>query len=260
MSDIATYLYCVMKAPKKAPSLAGVKGLPGAGKPRLLDAGRGLKLVVADAPLDRYGEGPIAAGLKDLAWVSRCAVAHEAVVEHAAKGATVVPTKLFTLFASDESALAHVKKERSRIDRVISRITGCEEYGVRIRFDEARALRAAKREVRAAGPADSGTGFLVRKKKITEAVRSVARRAGADVEELHERLAKGAADARRRAPERNVLGGAALLLDAAYLVPRKKVTPFKRTAAALAKELAPEGYDVSVTGPWPPYNFVSEGP
>ena len=83
----ATYLYCLVSSPK-APSLRGAPaGLPGAGTPRTLDAGGGLWPVAADAPLDRYGEGPIETGLRDLAWVSSVAVPHEAVVEHPSRAA-----------------------------------------------------------------------------------------------------------------------------------------------------------------------------
>ena len=39
-----------------------------------------LWVVHADVPLDRYGPGPLEASLKDFDWVSRIALAHEAVV------------------------------------------------------------------------------------------------------------------------------------------------------------------------------------
>ncbi|TMB13759.1 MAG: hypothetical protein E6J65_24825, partial [Deltaproteobacteria bacterium] len=100
----ATYLYCLVRS-ARAPSLRGAPaGLPGAAPTRTIDAGGGLWLVAADAPLDRYGEKPIERGLQDLAWVSSVAVPHEAVVEHLAKIGTVVPMKLLTLFRSDERA------------------------------------------------------------------------------------------------------------------------------------------------------------
>src|SRR5438045_3748029 len=77
----ATYVYCFVVAPKR-PRLTRVPaGLPGTGPVRLLDVGPHRYLAVADAPLARYGEAAIRRGLADLAWVSRAAVAHEAVVE-----------------------------------------------------------------------------------------------------------------------------------------------------------------------------------
>ena len=66
----ATYLYCVAHS-RRAPSLARApRGLPGTGLLRALDAGDGLWLVVADAPLDRYGGAPVEARLRDLDWVA----------------------------------------------------------------------------------------------------------------------------------------------------------------------------------------------
>src|SRR6266850_2633247 len=93
----ATYVYCVVAAPR-APRLARTPaGLPGAGRVRLLDLERGLSLAVADVPLARYGEAAIGRGLSNLEWVSRAAVAHEAVVESFIDAAAVLPMKLLTI-------------------------------------------------------------------------------------------------------------------------------------------------------------------
>jgi gas vesicle protein GvpL/GvpF len=46
------------------------------------------------------------------------------------------------------------------------------------------------------------------------------------------------------------------LLDAAFLVPRAKASRFRKSAAREAKLLARQGYDLTLTGPWPPYTFV----
>ena len=127
----ATYLYCLVSAPKEPSLSKAPAGLPGASRPRTIDAGRGLWLVAADAPLSQYGEKPIEKGLQDLAWVSSVAVPHEAVVEHLSRAGTVVPMKLFTLFRSDARALEHVSRQRRRIDRLVARIEGREEWGLR---------------------------------------------------------------------------------------------------------------------------------
>src|SRR5215468_10178861 len=118
----ATYVYCVVAAPR-APKLTRVPaGLPGAGPARLLDLGRGLYLVVADVPLARYGEAAIERGLGDLEWVSRAAVAHEAVVESLIDAPAVLPMKLLTIFNSDERAIAHMLEDRPRLEALAKRI------------------------------------------------------------------------------------------------------------------------------------------
>jgi hypothetical protein len=251
----ATYLYCLVKS-KRAPSLTRARsGLEGTGPLRALDAGGGLRLIVANAPLELYGEAAIERGLKDLAWVSERAVAHEAVVERFARAEAIVPLKLLTLFASDERALEHVRGERKRLERVLARVAGRAEWGVRVSV-EARARPVAARA--GADGATSGTGFLMKKKEQRDAARAVATRARAEVEDAFERLASAAVHARRRPPADGGAGGTRLLLDAAFLVPRAGAAKFRGAVAKVARALEPQGLGVTLTGPWPPYNFVAE--
>jgi hypothetical protein len=256
MSDTATYLYCVAAA-GTAPRLARApRGLPEMARARALRVAPGLWLVVADAPLSRYGRAPIETGLRDLDWVSRCAVAHEAVVEHVARGgASVVPMKMFTLFGDDARAVAHVGRLRKKIDGVLRRIAGRQEWGLRVTLDERRALS------RGAGAGNggptSGTAFLLQKKAEKDAARRLAARARGEADRLFDHLKGHADDARRRRTTADTPGR--LLLEAAFLVPVARARAFRAETARRARALAPEGYDLSLSGPWPPYSFVSDG-
>ena len=253
----ATYLYCLVQSPRE-PKLGGVPpGLPGAGRPRAIDAGRGLWLVAADAPLDRYGEKPIEQGLQDLSWVSSVAVPHEAVVEHLAKNGTVVPMKLFTLFRSDARALEHVAKQRKRIERLMERIEGREEWGLRVLLDEVAALRRARDEAGTQSRGAPGAAFLLRKKKEQDAARELIDRARDRADALFDLLSAKADDARRRPPPPGEIGKR-VLLDAAFLLPRKKARTFQAAVRAEAKKLAGRDYQLTLTGPWPAYTFVSD--
>jgi len=253
----ATYLYCLLSAPKP-PSLRGAPaGLPGAGRPRAIEAGGGLWLVAADAPLERYGEAPIERGLQDLAWVSSVAVPHEAVVEHLSRKGTVLPMKLFTLFRSDARALEHVNRQRKRIDRLVRRIEGREEWGLRVTLDELSARKLAQRSAQQTAQGSPGAAFLLRKKKEHDAQRELLQNARDRASALFEQLAAKADDARRRPPPPGEIGKR-VLLDAAFLLPQRSVKPFQAAVRAQARKLSPLGYQLTLTGPWPPYNFVVE--
>src|SRR5207253_1798117 len=128
-----------------------------------------------------YGSEPIERGLRDLEWVALRGAAHARVVEFFARRVTTLPMKLFTLFTSDARAVAHVTDDTARVRRVLARVAGHEEWGVR------------------------------------------------------------------------------LLLDAALLVPGARLARFKQRARKTAAALAARGYRMSVTGPWPAYNFVGDG-
>src|SRR5438093_6861804 len=128
----ATYAYCVVANATRPRLKRNVARLPGMGPVRLVDVDRGLFLAVADAPLDRYGEAAINRGLSDLEWVSRAAIAHEAVVESFIAESAVLPMKLFTIFTSDERALAYTRGERRRIRAAAARVANQHEWGVRV--------------------------------------------------------------------------------------------------------------------------------
>lgn len=255
----ATYVYCLVRSPE-APSLhSAPEGMPGTSGLRLIPVADGFWLAAADAPLSAYGSDEIERRLSDLDWVSERALAHEAMVEHfsmqgAALG-TVLPMKLFTLFHGDERAAAQIRERREEIERVLDRIAGRVEWGVRVHFreDEARrqALTAAQNESRPA----SGTSFLLRKKAEKESARNLAGQARIEAESAYDELARHAAEARRREPAPGE-AGARLLLDAAFLVPSGDGEDFEAVVRLQAERLAGHSCEVTLTGPWPPYNFL----
>ncbi|HSL85276.1 MAG TPA: GvpL/GvpF family gas vesicle protein [Thermoanaerobaculia bacterium] len=278
MTETATYLYCLVRDPERPPAEdlpAAPLGVPAASPPRLLPVADDLWLVAADAPLPAYGEAEIAAHLEDLAWVSDRALAHEAVVEHfadpsdaagaPASSRAIVPMKLFTLFASDERAVAHVAGELPRVRQALDRVAGREEWGVRLRLDRTTALRAAvPRAAEAvavqAGQEDdspaSGRDFLARKKRLRDAAKKRPAEAREAAEGAYAALAGRAAEA----VERPIEAAGSLILDAAFLVPRAERGAFEEAVAEQARELAGAHLELTLTGPWPPYHFVGEGP
>jgi hypothetical protein len=282
MTDTATYVYCLVGADRR-PALKGVpRGLSGTGAIRLLELGRHLWLVVSDAPLDRYGSDAINAKLPDLDWVSRHAVDHESVIESFINARAVLPMKLFTLFSSDARAVEHMKTDRRRIDAALKRVAKRVEWGVRVVLDPrtadkfdgresafnrgARGARGGKhdRSVSSAGsavnrqPPRTGASYLAQKKAQRDAASELAKRARAIASDLYDQLSSSAALARRRPATELPVGGGPMLLDAAFLVPHEKSTRFRALAERQARALAPRGYRVTVSGPWPPYSFIQE--
>jgi hypothetical protein len=247
----ATYLYALVRRARPPAARGAPTGLPGLGPARALGVGPGLWLIAADAPRDAYSEAAIDRGLKDMAWVSGCALAHEAVVEHFAGAGPMLPMKLFTLFASDERARQHVRRRQQALTKALDKVAGRSEWGVRVSGD-GRAPAAATRP--APGPR-SGTQFLMAKKAQREEASQQAERAGAAAEGLFQALAEHADGATRR-PIVVPAAGTRLWLDAAFLVARGRSRSFQAALKREAQRLARLGFRVTLTGPWPPYNFV----
>jgi hypothetical protein len=246
----ATYLYCLVQSARK-PSVARLpRGLPGAAPVTPAQVEDRLWVVHAEVPLDQYGPGSLDASLKDLDWVSRIALAHEAVVEHfaALPGATVIPMKLFTMFSSVDRAIAVMRGRGPELRRVFARLEGCEEWGVRV--------LPSDRKKPAAGPAkpSTGTAFLAARKQARDDARAARSAATTAADAVYTSLAGIAAEHRRRTAE--APGVVAPLLDAAFLVPTRRRARFQSAAQDVARQISETGAQMTLTGPWPPYNFV----
>jgi len=252
----ATCVYCLVASRTKPRVRRSLKGLPYGGPVRLLEVDAGLWLAVSDVPLSRYGEAALKKGLADLDWVSRAAVAHEAAVESFLSADAVLPMKLFTMFETDERARTHIVRTRAAVNRLIARVTRMDEWGVRVAMRRPVAERSRPR--RAAAPPASGSSYLQGKKEQRDRVVHRAQRARAVAADLFDELAAHAAEARRRPATEVPADGGPLVLDAALLVPRSGTAKLKNAAARQARALSPEGYAVSLTGPWPPYSFMQD--
>jgi hypothetical protein len=253
----ATYVYCLVVAPNR-PRLTRVPaGLPGTGPVRLVDVAPGRYLVVADAPLSRYSEAAIRRGLSNIAWISRAAWAHESVVESFIDASAVLPMKLFTLFTSDDRALADLRRARVRVESLVKRVGNHHEWGVRVLLGR-RAPAGSRTVSRTPLMTRSGLAYLTLKKAQRDAAVERARRAREMVAALYDRLAGRSRAARRRSAAELPTAGGPLLLDAAFLVPRPQSRSFSALVARESRALARDGYDLAVSGPWPPYSFVQE--
>jgi gas vesicle protein GvpL/GvpF len=246
----ATYVYCVVRSARK-PSAARVpSGLPGAERPHLDQVSPKIWVVHAAVPLDRYGTQALEESLRDLEWVSAIAVAHEAVVEFFARtrGATVIPMKLFTLFSTPARAITETRRRSEWLASLFAKLQGCEEWGVRImrrpRSGASDGLRPA-----------TGAAFLAARKRARDESQAALRDSAQAADDAYEVLAGIAADHRRRQQEAS--GVIPPLLDAAFLVPVRRRARFRALAARAAESVLERGGRLTLTGPWPAYNFVS---
>jgi len=252
----ATYVYCVVRG-ARAPSLARVpSGLPGVSRPRSVKVSPTLWLVAADAPLDRYGESAIHEGLRKLEWVGECAAGHERVVEHVSRASTVVPMKLFTLFADDARAASNARRLSGPIEQIAERIDGCAEWGVRVHLDQQRArAQARERIVSRIDRGANGTNFLLRKQAEHAGAEEILRGARREAERAFANIEKCARESVLRPPISSEVA-ARVLLDAVFLVRAKTADKFRLAVTGAQRSLSKAGCEITVSGPWPPYHFV----
>lgn len=248
-------LHCLVHSMHEPRLSNPLTGLDGSAPVRLASAGAGLWLVVSHVPRSRYDEAAIEAGLRDMDWVARHALAHEQVVAHFLGSGTLIPMKLFTLYHDQERALEDVAGRRAEIDAIVEDLRGKQEWGLRIlAASDPPAPGPPPAEVpgRSASP---GTEFLRRKQSARVAAQTAAAELQDRAEELFERFEHLAVRSHRRErlPE---AAGSRLILDAAFLVETQRSAEFRdewRRSVAPARDA---GLELVLSGPWAAYNFV----
>ena len=223
--------------------------------------GRRHWLVVSTVPATMYGDDPLQEGIRELEWVGPRALAHEAVIEHFLTSEAVLPMQLFALFTSDARAVEHVVRNSRRIARILLRIERQVEWGLRLMWDPIAVEAADGARVAHTGPARrrkviSGADYLARRRKVRDQSRALLQRARADANRTYRAIAGEASEARRRSDIERASPGSRLLLEAAFLVPSRRGRAFQAAVHRHTDALERSGIAVSLTGPWPPYNFI----
>ncbi|MGW0908812.1 GvpL/GvpF family gas vesicle protein [Streptomyces sp. NPDC002853] len=239
----------------------GLSGHEGGGPLRLLPAGA-LWAVVQDVPADDYSEEALRERLSEPATLERCVRDHHAVVTAYAARGGAIPLPLATLYHSEERCRAALTADVPRFERTLERITGRNEWAVKVNLLAGRKQATqAPRESPARddqAPAPSGRAYLARLRERGQE-RDDRRQRAVDAAELLDRAVLSVADAtvRRRPHGAEIVGrDRTQILNAAYLVPEQSGSEFNELLDRLRAAPEFEGCEVEVTGPWVPYSFV----
>jgi Gas vesicle synthesis protein GvpL/GvpF len=163
-------------------------------------------------------------------------LAHERVVEDIMERGPVLPLRFGTQLQGEEDLAAGLTERRDELLRALERVRGCVELGLRV-----MAVPESAQDVESA----DGRRYLMARAAEHRLADRAAR-------ELHPPLASlAAASVVRQAP------AAPAIFVAAYLVDSDRSAEFRKRADALAAR--DERLHAVVTGPWPPYNFATEG-
>lgn len=262
----AFYVYCVGEREGLAPLFEDALPVTIEGEARLeMEAVDVLAAVVSRVPLEDYGEDALQARLVDATWTAVRAMRHEKVVEHFASRASVVPLRFGTIYLERAGVRQMLSEREPELRAIIERLRGREEWGVNILCDRQKLLETITslsprlRELDAqANSASPGQSYLLRKKidamRVDEA-RAEMKQVAAKIESELARLSDGAARLRVLKDEGSEhLDPVARL---ALLVARARFEEFRAAAERLAEEHAPAGFQLELTGPWPPYNFAA---
>ncbi|MEI5097616.1 GvpL/GvpF family gas vesicle protein [Streptomyces sp. PmtG] len=255
-TDELRYVYAVCR-PLRGPlhaDLTGVAGVP----PRQL-AHDGLVAVVGPVPARDFGGEPLRAHLEDLDWLAETARAHQNVVGALTAVTCPLPLRLATVFRDDSGVRGMLESESERLRRILDRIDGHVEWGVKVWLRAGDAEPPAARSAAPAAPPVSGRDYLrQRGQRRAEGEERLAR-AEVFARRLHAALDRRAPASRLHPPQGPALtdaGSGRNVLNAAYLVPRSEGEEFlERIGTVNGTE---PGLQVEVTGPWAAYSFTDD--
>ena len=247
------YVYAAVNGQPSARLLARIPPIPEGQPPRAVALSPAVSLVVSDVPAATYRPEQLEPRLGDGDWVAASGAAHHTAAEILGRAHAVLPFRMFSIFSSDARLRSTLGPARSRIAKALAAVDGRDEWVLRIGAPNPARSAAAAADATAASTAVSGTGFLQQKAAAKRARLELAARTKAETAVLYSSLEAVAGTA----TQRPIAPGTNLLLDAAFLVEKRKAAAFKRALSRTAQTLLDAGCAVSLTGPWPPYSFAS---
>jgi hypothetical protein len=228
-------LYCIGSSSSALPG--DVRGAQESG---LLFIAQGeLAAVVSPGAESRRGEAPTAAEL----------LAYERVIHSQHAVADVVPMRFGSVLSDEAAVRAHLDAQRATYLRVLARVSGCVEMGVRVLVPPSAPPAAREVAVKPAGR--SGTAYLKALRQRHSAENQQRNQCEALEQELLSRVAPLCREHRVELSPLRL--GEPALCSLYFLVPRGEVPVFRASVSTFAQGRTVE---VSLSGPWPPFNFV----
>jgi Gas vesicle synthesis protein GvpL/GvpF len=243
-SGSALYLYGVSRASKDRRNKVKSPGVDGLHQVEALPCG---EFVCWVSPIEHAAfSRELESNMENLEWLALHGVRHQQVVGEIAESETVVPARFATLFSSETALRKDVEARTPALNKVFARINDADEWGVKVLVEEQPAVAAAVKKP------SSGRDYLQQK---AARIKKRPERNDREVEEFAAALEKVAAGS---APSGKVSGSQpGLLWQATYLVPRARRKPWEATLQQFVERWQGRRR-VEVTGPWPPYSFVSD--
>ncbi len=261
--DELVWAYCVLRAGDEFPEdLPGVHPASGVRPVR----GDDLIALVSSVPRGQFGSEPLHRNMNDIGWLERVARAHERVLDATLQLSTIVPLRLCTLYETADGVARMLEREHDAFAEALQRLEGRAEWAVKVLIDEERLMRAAQTsgghngatERELEGQSEAGAYML--RRRLEREYRAAADALASEVaQEVHAGLQGWAIDTVTRPPQNRELSGheGTMVLNAAYLLPHERVDELRELVAGLEARYAELGARIELSGPWPPYNFVS---
>ena len=240
--------------------LLPVVGVAEAGPPFAV-AGRNMAAIVSDVPPGRFDGAEAERRMAELAWMTPRAKSHEAVIEAVMRQAPVVPAAVASLLADEAEVRAYLNENYEKLDALLDYFDQREEWVIRVLFERPSCgdLRNALPGLRLVTPPGQTRPLAIpqslhgneREQQVISASHEICHRL---------RLRSSGFAMRQlvyQAPEGDPV---VVVGNWAFLVNRAREDEFKATLREAAADYGSMGFEIRVSGPWPPYSFALAPP
>jgi len=253
------YVYCILNNPVELIRDIDSMGL----KSLVFD---NFSVIVKTVSESEFSEENLKRNLSDIQWLESNVRDHLAVINRFMESNTLIPFNFGTIYQSTESLKKFITDYSDSLKENFLHVGGKEEWAVKIycdrkslsdRIDELSTDAAALEEqIMASSP---GKAFLLKRKKadlIENETDRLCKHYGQKYYDEFKILSESTC-LNNLLPKELTGRMDTMIFNGAFLVSKNKVSDFKSTAELLRTKYGSICFIIEITGPWPPFSFIS---
>lgn len=196
----------------------------------------------------------------DTSWARTNALRHHRAIMNIGKYATVLPMKFGNIVASKRQLEQLLRGNYPILATAIRKICGKEEWGIKVYLNESEALKKKIDNAKSARKTKTqpGLDWYREKKEKTGAKELLYQDIEDQIEEIMKRMSVVAEEISMNETYVSMLSESKgkMILNSAFLIERQRAAQLIKEAQEIRSSMQSTGMDLTLTGPWPPYNFT----
>jgi hypothetical protein len=259
MANELIYAYCVLHSSPELGEKTEFTGLESI-------ASGGFYVVVKMVSDAEYSEENLKKNLSDIAWLDMNARSHVSIISLLMENHTVIPFNFGTIYHSVENLNKFIEDYSDLLIRNLQCVDRQEEWVIKVYSNQlilkehidSLSPEAAEleKQIMASSP---GKAFLLTRKKadlIGNEIEKLCKNYGQEYFNEFKTLS-GSDKLNNLIPKEFTCRNDNMILNASFLVVKDLAIEFLSLARRLKNKYSDLGFDLEITGPWPPFSFVA---
>lgn len=253
------YLYGIVRQGQILPDFTGTEL-------RAVPYGQ-LAAIVEQVPASVFSPETIEEKLQSVEWVAQTARKHESVLETARRHGPVIPARMCTLFSDFSAVETSLMKSEEWFRNLLQIFRGRHEWGLKV-YCHPEILHAqvaaddfdARSLDEAASSASPGQAYVLTRKRDARVAEASDAWIDDAIDEIVGAVESSAFDLRSRPLLGEDVTGRndTMVFNLAVLVDESAQDAFRAAVETLSSRFGEYGFDLELSGPWPPYGFCDQ--